>query len=31
MNVKNLLDDYLNKDTRVTEKQTQNGLKKFVI
>lgn len=27
MNVKNLLDDYLNKDTRVTEKQTQNGFK----
>jgi len=25
MSVKNLLDDYLRKDTRVTEKQTQNG------
>jgi hypothetical protein len=27
MSVKNLLDDYLRKDTRVTEKQTQNGYK----
>ena len=27
MNVKNLLDDYLRKDTRVTEKQGQNGYK----
>ena len=25
MSVKNLLDDYLRKDTRVVEKQTQNG------
>lgn len=27
MNVKNLLDDYLKKDTRVTEKQVENGYK----
>lgn len=27
MNVKNLLDDYLRKDTRVTEKQVENGYK----
>jgi hypothetical protein len=27
MNVKNLLDDYLRKDTRVTEKQIENGYK----
>jgi len=27
MSVKNLLDDYLRKDTKVTEKQTQNGYK----
>jgi hypothetical protein len=27
MSVKNLLDDYLRKDTRVTEKQIQNGYK----
>lgn len=27
MNVKKLLDDYLRKDTRVTEKQTENGYK----
>jgi hypothetical protein len=28
MNVKNLLDDYLKKDSRITEKQTENGYKK---
>jgi hypothetical protein len=27
MNIKNLLDDYLRKDTRITEKQTGNGYK----
>ena len=27
MNVKKLLDDYLRKDARVTEKQTENGYK----
>ena len=27
MNVKNLLDDYLKKDTRVTERQTEYGYK----
>ena len=27
MDIKNLLDDYLRKDTRVTEKQVENGYK----
>jgi len=27
MNVKRLLDDYLKKDTRITEKQVENGYK----